>query len=62
MGEKKYYRSVKMQLEMNEFLETNSALKKYFKFCGESKNVSKLYKDFDALVLPSIYRSTTCNM
>ena len=48
-------RSVKMQLEMNEFLETNSALKKYFKFCGESKNVSKLYKDFDALVLPSIY-------
>ena len=48
-------RSVEMQKQMKDFIEDNSEIKHYFEFYGEVKNVNKLYKTYDALILPSIY-------
>lgn len=48
-------RSQAMKQQMLDFLQTHPVVNERFRFIGEMSDLSKLYADADALVLPSIY-------
>jgi glycosyltransferase involved in cell wall biosynthesis len=48
-------RSQIMKQQMLDFLQLHAAVNERFQFIGEMSDLSKLYADADALVLPSIY-------